>query len=108
MSAHGSMGRQFEDLFHGTDSHGAVGIAREGLHPSDDHEAADGGSDGLTVAHDRRDAVDAAETHVVHLRVPRDEWHRDYQKDYEDYGWAGASSLQKTIPAKYVHKVEKL
>lgn len=106
-----NLGRQFVDLYHGTDAESARSIKRTGLHP------AEGRPDVMTVAHDPKTAEDYAHDAadyrggrpaLVHLRVPEKEWHEKYQGEGEDWGYSYGSGLRETIPPEHVHKVTPL
>lgn len=108
MSARNNLGRQFMDLYHGTDAESAKLIQLGGLHP------AEGSPDVHTVAYDTKtaeeyahDAADyrGADPAVVRMRVPADEWVEKYAGDVQDFGHSRAAGLRATIPPEYVKSV---
>lgn len=108
MAVNRNLGRQFMDLYHGTDEDSVPGIQREGLHP------AEGSPHVTTIAYDPKTAEeyahDAADYRdgspaVLHFRVPSDEWVDKYAGKVEDWGESRAAGLRETLPSEYLRSV---
>lgn len=109
--AQSTLGRQFTDIYHGTDLTSARSIQREGLHPAEwnpsVHTVAFDPDTAEEYAHDAAD-YRRARPAVVHLQVPTDEWDNRYRGDVDDHGWSAAAGLRETVPPEYVKSVRAL